>query len=72
MRRNSPRAPSASSAWRRPSPRSSFLPPSSSPCCPPTAAEPSAVIYLAYVGGAILAAGVVALGVGLLRGARDA
>ena len=36
----------------------------------PTATRPSGVIYLAYVGGAILAAGVVTLGVGLIRAAR--
>ena len=34
----------------------------------PDAREPSAVIYLAYVGAVVLAAGVVVLGIGLLRG----
>jgi len=36
----------------------------------PRAAEPNALIYLAYVGGLILATGVVVLGVGLLRAAK--
>src|SRR6058998_2002478 len=36
----------------------------------PRATEPSALIYLAYVGAAVLATGVVALGVGLLRAAK--
>jgi hypothetical protein len=34
---------------------------------PPTATEPSALIYLAFVGAVILAAGLFTLGVGLLR-----
>ena len=34
----------------------------------PDAREPNAVIYLAYVGAVVLAAGVVVLGIGLLRG----
>jgi CDP-diglyceride synthetase len=34
----------------------------------PAAREPNAMIYLAYVGAVVLAAGVVVLGVGLLRG----
>lgn len=34
----------------------------------PDAREPNTVIYLAYVGAVVLAAGVVVLGVGLLRG----
>ncbi len=33
----------------------------------PDAREPNALIYLAYVGAAILAAGILTLGVGLLR-----
>jgi len=33
----------------------------------PDAQEPNALIYLAYVGAAVLAAGVVVLGVGLVR-----
>jgi hypothetical protein len=33
----------------------------------PDAREPNAVIYLAYVGAVVLAAGVVVLGIGLLR-----
>jgi hypothetical protein len=33
----------------------------------PDATEPNAVIYVAYVGAAVLAAGVVTLGVGLVR-----
>lgn len=36
----------------------------------PRATEPNALIYLAYVGALILATGVVALGVGLLRAAK--
>jgi hypothetical protein len=36
----------------------------------PSATEPNALIYLAYVGGLILATGVVALGVGVLRSAK--
>jgi hypothetical protein len=34
----------------------------------PTATEPNALVYLAFVGAVVLAAGLVALGVGLLRG----
>jgi hypothetical protein len=37
----------------------------------PTATEPSAVINLAYVGGVVLASGVVILGVGLIRAGRQ-
>jgi len=33
----------------------------------PDATEPNALIYLAYVGAAVLAAGVLVLGVGLVR-----
>lgn len=33
----------------------------------PTATEPNALIYLAYVGAVVLAAGLLVLGVGLLR-----
>jgi hypothetical protein len=33
----------------------------------PTATEPSALVYLAFVGAAVLAAGLLTLGVGLLR-----
>jgi hypothetical protein len=36
----------------------------------PDATQPNAVINLAYVGAVVLAAGVLTLGVGLLRGAR--
>jgi uncharacterized membrane protein len=36
----------------------------------PEAAEPNALIYLAYVGAALLAAGMVTLGVGLIRATR--
>lgn len=36
----------------------------------PGAQEPNGMIYLAYVGGALLAAGVITLGVGLVRGSR--
>ena len=36
----------------------------------PNAREPNALIYLAYVGALVLAAGVLTLGVGLLRGGR--
>lgn len=36
----------------------------------PSATEPNALLYLAYVGGLILATGVVVLGVGLLRVAK--
>lgn len=36
----------------------------------PRATEPNALIYLAYVGGLILATGVVVLGVGLLRAGK--
>jgi hypothetical protein len=32
------------------------------------AKEPNSIIYLAYVGAVVLAAGVIVLGVGLLRG----
>ena len=34
----------------------------------PEATEPNALIYLAYVGGVVLAAGLLVLGVGLIRG----
>jgi hypothetical protein len=34
----------------------------------PEATEPNAMIYLAYVGGVVLAVGLVVLGVGLIRG----
>lgn len=37
---------------------------------PPEATQPNALIYLAYVGGASLAAGLLVLGVGLIRGRR--
>ena len=33
----------------------------------PEAREPNALIYLAYVGAAVLAAGIITLGVGLLK-----
>ena len=36
----------------------------------PEATEPSALIYLAYVGAVSLTAGLLMLGVGLVRGAR--
>jgi hypothetical protein len=36
----------------------------------PEAAEPNALINLAYVGGVLLAAGLLVLGVGLIRGRR--
>jgi hypothetical protein len=36
----------------------------------PTATQPNGFIYLAYVGAVILAAGVVTLGIGLIRAAR--
>jgi hypothetical protein len=36
----------------------------------PTATQPNRLIYLAYVGAVILAAGVVTLGIGLIRAAR--
>jgi hypothetical protein len=36
----------------------------------PQATEPNALIYLAYVGGVVLAVGLLTLGVGLLRGRR--
>jgi hypothetical protein len=36
----------------------------------PTATEPNGLIYLAYLGAIILAAGLIVLGVGLLRGSR--
>jgi hypothetical protein len=38
----------------------------------PRATEPNALIYLAYVGAVSLAAGLLTLGVGLVRGARGA
>jgi hypothetical protein len=38
----------------------------------PDAMEPNGLIALAYVGAAVLAAGVVLLGIGLLRGSRTA
>jgi hypothetical protein len=38
----------------------------------PDAAEPNGLITLACVGAAILAAGVILLGIGLLRGSRTA
>jgi hypothetical protein len=34
----------------------------------PTAQQPNGIIYLAFVGAALLAAGVLTLGVGLIRG----
>ena len=34
----------------------------------PEATEPNAMIYLAYVGGVVLAVGLLVLGVGLIRG----
>jgi uncharacterized membrane protein len=37
---------------------------------PPTATEPTRLIYLAYVGAIVLAVGLVVLGVGLLRSPR--
>ena len=37
----------------------------------PTATEPNSLIYLAYVGAAILALGMIVLGIGLLRQARE-
>lgn len=37
-----------------------------------TSAEPNAFIYLAYVGALVLAAGVLTLGIGLIRAARRA
>ncbi len=36
----------------------------------PQATEPKALIYLAYVGAVSLAAGLLVLGVGLVRGSR--
>jgi hypothetical protein len=36
----------------------------------PEATEPNALIHLAYVGGVVLAVGLVVLGVGLIRGFR--
>jgi hypothetical protein len=39
---------------------------------PPDAREPNALIYLAYLGGVVLAAGLLTLGVGLLRTGRAA
>jgi hypothetical protein len=38
----------------------------------PEATKPNALIYLAYVGGVSLALGLLALGVGLIRGGRRA
>ena len=38
----------------------------------PEATEPNALIYLAYVAGVVLAAGLLVLGVGLIRGRRTA
>lgn len=38
----------------------------------PDAQEPNGLIYLAYVGAVLLAAGVLTLGVGLVRGAGEA
>jgi hypothetical protein len=38
----------------------------------PDATEPNGLLALAYVGAAVLAAGVVLLGIGLLRGSREA
>jgi hypothetical protein len=38
----------------------------------PEATEPNALIYLAYVGGVSLALGLLALGIGLIRGGRRA
>jgi len=38
----------------------------------PKATEPNAMIYLAYVGGLLLALGLLVLGVGLIRGRRTA
>ena len=37
----------------------------------PDATEPNGVIYLAYVGAGVLALGLLALGVGLLRGPNE-
>ena len=37
----------------------------------PTATEPNSLIYLAYVGAAILTLGMIVLGIGLLRQARE-
>ncbi len=37
-----------------------------------TSTQPNAIIYLAYVGAVVLAAGVVTLGIGLIRAARRA
>lgn len=37
----------------------------------PTATEPNSLIYLAFVGAVVLAAGLITLGVGLLRKTRD-
>jgi hypothetical protein len=36
----------------------------------PEATEPNAMIYLAYVGGVVLAVGLLVLAVGLIRGRR--
>ena len=38
----------------------------------PEAREPNAMIYLAYVGGLLLAVGLLVMGVGLIRGRRTA
>jgi hypothetical protein len=38
----------------------------------PEATKPNALIYLAYVGGVSLALGLLALGIGLIRGGRQA
>jgi tellurite resistance protein TehA-like permease len=38
----------------------------------PDAAKPNAFIYLAYVGAVLLGAGLVTLGIGLLKGKNDA
>ena len=38
----------------------------------PEATQPNALIYLAYVGGVSLALGLLALGIGLIRGGRRA
>src|SRR5215216_7622653 len=36
----------------------------------PEAREPNALIYLAYIGGVVLAVGLLVLGIGLIRGRR--
>jgi hypothetical protein len=38
----------------------------------PEATEPNAMIYLTYVGGLLLAVGLLVLGAGLIRGRRTA